>query len=180
MGEEVTLKGFPKLKLRAVREPNVRGAELQGFSVADQLPPVADGSSLIVFGDGLSDAPPDYGSNAGLFLYVGSHMHAAAENATAVLPSATVPEMAGSFTNFEGRVQRFHQALRPPGVARPPWMFLSRLLEMLGETGAVRDVESAFAAMAAATPGMESLTWKSLGLRGELLSETGQPVGAAE
>jgi NADH-quinone oxidoreductase subunit G len=179
-GKEVTLKGFPKLRLRAEREPNVRGAGLQGFSVADQLPPVSDGSSLVAIGDGLADAPADYGANAGFFLYVGSHMHPAARNATAILPAATVPEMAGSFTNFEGRVQRFHQALRPPGVARPPWMFLSRLLERLGEAEAVRDVESAFAAMAAATPGMESLSWKGLGLRGELLSETGQPVGATE
>jgi len=179
-GEEFGLASLPKLKLRADRAPNATGAELQGFSRSDGLPTVPDGATLIVLGDALSDAPAGYGANAGFFLYIGSHLHAASANATAILPAATVPEMEGTFVNFEGRVQRFHKALRSPGVARPAFMFLSRLLEHLGAGEGVLGVGDAFAAMAARTAGMEGVTWAGLGLTGELLSEAGQPAVAAE
>lgn len=179
-GEEITLAGFPKLKLRADRAPNVTGAELHGFKRSDALPNVPDGGLLIVLGDAMADAPADYGANAGFFLYVGSHLYPPTANATAILPMASVPEMEGTFVNYEGRVQRFHQALRAPGVARPAWMSLSRLLEHRGVGKGVLDVRSAFQAMAAGTTGMEDLSWTGLGLRGELLSEAGQPVVAVE
>ena len=133
-----------------------------------------------MLGDALSGAPADYGSNAGFFLYIGSHLYPAAHNATAILPASSVPEMEGTFVNYEGRVQRFHQALRPPGVARPAWMFLSRLLEHFGVGVAVREIPEAFAAMAAETVGLEGLTWASLGLRGALLSEAGEPAAVGE
>lgn len=180
LGDETALAGFPKLKLRAERAPNEAGARLQGFVRAGGLPAVPDGAQVVAMGDALAEAPPEYGANAGFFLYVGSHMHPAARNATAVLPAATTTEMEGTFTNFEGRVQRFHQALRPPGVSRPDWMFLSRLLEHLGRGEGVRDIAEAFAATAAGTAGMEGLSWTGLGLRGELVSEAGQPALAVE
>jgi NADH dehydrogenase/NADH:ubiquinone oxidoreductase subunit G len=179
-GEEQTLSGFPKLKLRADRSPNAGGAELQGFGRSGKLPTVGDGTQLVVLGDGLAGAPADYGANAGFFLYAGSHLHPAARNASAILPASTVPEMEGTFVNYEGRVQRFHQALRSPGVARPPWMFLSRLLEHMGEGTGVREIADAFSVMAGGTAGMQGLTWGGLGLRGELLSEAGQPAVAGD
>jgi predicted molibdopterin-dependent oxidoreductase YjgC len=179
-GDEVTLSGFPKLKLRADRAPNAAGAELQGFRRSDGLPDVSDGATLVVLGDALAGAPTDYGANAGFFLYIGSHLVPAAGNATAILPAATVPEADGTFVNYEGRVQRFHRALRSPGVARPGWMFLSRLLEKLGGEPGVREIDDAFAVMAMGTAGMEAMSWAGLGLRGELLSEAGQPAVAVE
>jgi NADH dehydrogenase/NADH:ubiquinone oxidoreductase subunit G len=179
-GEEVTLTGFPKLKLRAERAPNAAGAALHEFGRSDGLPEVPDGATLVVVGDALAGAPAGYGANAGFFLYIGSHLVPAARNATAILPAATVLETDGTFVNYEGRVQRFHRALRAPGVARPPWMFLSRLLEHLDAGIGVREIEDAFSAMSEGTPGMEGMTWASLGLRGELLSEAGQPAVAAE
>jgi NADH-quinone oxidoreductase subunit G len=179
-GDEVTLSGFPKLKLRADRAPNAAGAELQRFTRADGLPEVPNGATLVVLGDAISNAPADYGANAGFFLYIGSHLFPAVGNATAILPAATVAETDGTFVNYEGRVQRFHRALRAPGVARPAWMFLSRLLEQLGGEPGVREIGDAFAAMATGTAGLEGMSWAGLGLRGELLSEAGQPAVAAE
>ena len=137
-------------------------------------------ATLVVLGDALSGASADYGANAGFFLYIGSHMVPAARNATAILPAATVPETDGTFVNYEGRVQRFHRALRSPGVARPTWMFLSRLLEQLGGEPGVREIGDAFAVMATGTAGMEAMSWAGLGLRGELLSEAGQPALAVD
>jgi len=156
------------------------GAEMQGFQRADGLPVVPDGGTLVVIGDALRNAPAGYGTNAGFFLYLGSQLPPAVGGATAVLPVTTAAEMDGTFVNYEGRVQRFHQALRAPGVARPAWMALSRLLERCGAGETVLEVRAAFSAVAAGTAALEGLSWQGLGLRGELLSEAGEPAIAAE
>ncbi len=89
----------------------------------------------------------------------------------------TFAEMEGTFTNFEGRVQRFRQALQPPGVARPAWMVLSRLLAELGARDAVRDACAAFGDMSRAVPELAGLDWESLGLKGALVG-TPEPASA--
>jgi NADH-quinone oxidoreductase subunit G len=52
---------------------------------------------------------------------------------TWVLPMATHAEAAGSFTNFEGRVQSFEPAFPPKGDARPLWETLGRLARAMGK-----------------------------------------------
>jgi hypothetical protein len=59
-------------------------------------------------------------------------------------------------------------------------MSLSRLLEHRGVGEGVLDARAAFQTMAAGTTGMDNLSWSGLGLRGELLSEAGQPAVAVE
>ena len=109
----------------------------------------------------------DFGRAAAFFLYLGSHMTDAARNATVVLPVAGPGEAEGTFMNFEGRVQRFHQAMQPPGVARPGWMVIHRLLQALDDSHpAVRDVASAFSMVAEGASAFEGLTWAGLGLKG--------------
>jgi NADH-quinone oxidoreductase subunit G len=179
-GDEATLPGFPKLKLRAERAPNVAGARLVGFNTAEELPSVSDGATLVALGDSLGDAPSDYGVNAGFFLYAGSHLVPATANATAIFPAALPPEMEGTLINYEGRVQRFHRALRAPGVARPAWMSLSRLLEHRGAGKGALDIRAAFSSMAAVTRGLDELSWDDLGLRGRSLSEAGEPALVAD
>jgi formate hydrogenlyase subunit 4 len=56
-----------------------------------------------------------------------------------VLPAAAWVERDGTFTNFEGRVQRFRAAVDPRGEARPEWQIIGDLLAALGEDpGATR------------------------------------------
>jgi len=177
-GEEAELPGFPQLKLRAERAPNGAGARLLGFTERDALPEVAAGGTLAVLGDRLLDADPDYGREAGFFLYLGSRIGPAARNATAILPVAGPGEADGTFVNVEGRVQRFHQAMQPPGVARPAWMVLARLLREIDPgRAAVRDVRAAFAALASTTPEFTGLSWRGLGLKGAPLSAAA-PAGS--
>lgn len=177
IGEEATLAGFPKLALRAERAPNAAGAELFGFARTDEPPPVEAGAGLVVLEDPLEGHEPEWGREAGFFLYIGQRLSGAARNAHAVLPVTSFAEMEGSFTNFEGRVQRFHQALRPPGLARPAWMILGRLIRELdtrrsgaeaGETPL--EARQAFAAMAGAMPEMTGLGWDSIGAKGARLA----------
>ncbi len=172
-GETAALPTVPTLKLRADRAANVAGAGFFGGRRADALPNgaaggAAAGGALVVLDDELEGAGDDFGASAGFFLYVGTRLPGAARNADAVLPIATFAEMGGTFTNFEGRVQRFHQALRPPGLARPGWMVLSRVLARLGDGEAVNDVRAAFERMAAEAPPFAGLTWDGIGLKGAL------------
>ncbi|MDT8435338.1 MAG: 2Fe-2S iron-sulfur cluster-binding protein [Gemmatimonadota bacterium] len=166
-GEERALPGFPSLALRAERAPNGEGARMLGFTETDALPEAPADGALVVLGDRLEGAPADFGKRAGFFLYAGTHLSEAAGNADVILPVAGYPETDGTFVSHEGRVQRFRQALQPPGVARPAWLVLARLVELLGEDGAaVRDAPAAFAALAADHPAFAGLDWNGLGLKG--------------
>ncbi|MFQ5688738.1 MAG: molybdopterin-dependent oxidoreductase [Gemmatimonadota bacterium] len=165
-GSTAVLTGFPKLQLRADRAPNVKGAEALGFERADILPPGTPGELLLVLHEDLKDVDDSWGAAASFFLYLGEGIPSAARMAHAVLPVTRFTEMEGTFTNFEGRVQRFQAARRPPGIARPAWMILSRLLALLGEEAPVSDGPGAFRAIGEAVPAFAGLEWDALGLKG--------------
>ena len=55
-----------------------------------------------------------------------------AQMANQVIPIAAYPELEGTFTNFEGVVQRLHRAFDPPGEAKPA-------IEALTDLGMVLD-----------------------------------------
>jgi NADH-quinone oxidoreductase subunit G len=170
-GEEVALPGMPQLKLRAERAPNGAGASALGFQESDHATDAASGEVLVVVGHGAIDAAGDVGGEAEFFLYMGSHLTDLAQQATVVLPIAGPGEAEGTYVNFDGRVQRFHQAMQPPGVSRPGWMVVHRLLQVLDDTRpAVRDVASAFDQVAAEIPRFKGLSWAGLGLKGKGLA----------
>jgi NADH-quinone oxidoreductase subunit G len=115
--DEVVCPGFPGLARRRDLAANVRGLELLGFTRAGDDEGHGglgnDGGALFVLGDALADQPADFGAGAALFVYMGHRLTAAARNAHFVLPVSLFAEGEGTFTNFEGRVQRFW-----PGVQR--------------------------------------------------------------
>lgn len=51
--------------------------------------------------------------------------------ADVILPGAAFSEKDGSFTNMEGRIQRFEAAVSPPGEARADWDILDLLLKKM-------------------------------------------------
>ena len=65
-------------------------------------------------------------------IYQGTSWNPTAELADIVLASATHFEKSGTFTNFEGRVQRFNQALKPLEDSLPDTQILSGLAAELG------------------------------------------------
>jgi predicted molibdopterin-dependent oxidoreductase YjgC len=83
-----------------------------------------------------------------------------------VLPSAAYAEREGTFTNFEGRVQRFRAALEPLGEALPDWEILARIGRALGGRDPIYTATRAtevFDALAAAVPALAGLTYRALG-----------------
>ena len=174
--DEVPLPGFPLLVRRRDLAPNVDGAGLLGFErtgddeAKSGLEDVAghDGV-LLVLGDELADQGEDFGSGAGLYVYLGTFDSPAARNADFVLPITTFAEEEGSFVNAQGRVQRFWQGLQAPGSARPAWLVLGALAAALtgGNTpGGATDVLSQ---LAAAHPAFAGLTYDEIGTSGAVL-----------
>jgi NADH-quinone oxidoreductase subunit G len=174
-GPESVLKGFPKLRLRADRAPNVRGAEILGFQRADDPFAKASGhtGTLFVLEDELEGAPEGFGGSPALFVYIGSKMNTAARNsAHVVLPSPTFAEAEGTFTNYEGRVQRFGQALRAPGLTRPIWMSGSAVLTQLEAGEQFRTAGAAFAALASQSDEYAGMSYENLGQHGAMVAST--------
>jgi NADH-quinone oxidoreductase subunit G len=54
-------------------------------------------------------------------VYQGPNKNATSELVTYRLPATAYVEEEGHFTNFEGKVQKYHKALEPIGMARPDW-----------------------------------------------------------
>ncbi|MFW5697131.1 MAG: molybdopterin-dependent oxidoreductase, partial [Fimbriimonadaceae bacterium] len=66
--------------------------------------------------------------NVDFLVFQGVLQTEAAHYASVLLPQAAPAEGDGSYTNFEGRVQRMKQIIRAPGAAKPAWRIFSEVL----------------------------------------------------
>ncbi len=85
------------------------------------------------------------------------------------LPSAVYAEKEGTFTNLQGRVQRFRRAVEPLGESLPDVDILRGLAQELGlavpEGGAAAVLER----IGPGVPAFAGITWQSVGDGGQLL-----------
>ena len=135
------------------------------------------GGIIVVLGDMLEDQDEDFGANAGLYVYLGTHECAATKAAHLVLPVSTYAEQEGTFTNHEGRVQRFWPALQPPGMARPAWLILGAVVAALAGETAPRTAGEAFTNLTEDVPALNGLSYAGVGMNGAL-SATAAPASA--
>jgi len=118
------------------KNPNTAGAA-KIFSQADITPLVEKAKrgeldGLFIFGHDLAKI---YGAETlktvrqkvKTLVYEGWTENLTADAADAVLPSAVYAEKSGTFTNFEGRVQKFKKALEPLGDSKPTIEILQTL-----------------------------------------------------
>ncbi|MGA2864635.1 MAG: molybdopterin-dependent oxidoreductase [Verrucomicrobiota bacterium] len=163
-----------KLLLSPDRNPNSNGARLTGIAaqpMGSNLPRISEGirrgriKTLIVFGEDVTR----HGLGADLLgkletLIVSDILpNRTTELAHYLLPGCAHAEKRGTFTNTKGRVQKFTQAVEPPGDARPEWEFLHELLfNVTAQDGCV-SLEGLFNQMAREVPGFNGLTWAMLG-----------------
>jgi NADH-quinone oxidoreductase subunit G len=177
--DEIVLKGFPTLARRRDLAPNGRGADLLGMRRVggdDGTGGLDDVSAhagvVIVLGDGLADQGADFASGAALRVYLGTHAGPAAAAADFVLPITTFAEQEGTFTNHEGRVQRFWPALRAPGLARPAWLVLGALVAEGTGSETPRRADEAFARLVAVHDAFTGLSYDDIGTRGAVVNDT--------
>ena len=177
--EEITLAGFPTLVRRADLVPNASGADLVGMrrvgsdDASGGLAEVASHDGIvIVFGDALTDQDTGFGEEAALYVYLGHHEAVAARNADFVLPVTTFAEHEGTFTNYDGRIQRFWPALQAPGMARPAWLIIGALIGELTEQVGPRSAAEAFFALSGAVSAFSGISYDDIGTRGAVVNES--------
>jgi NADH-quinone oxidoreductase subunit G len=169
------------LLIRADKHPNTRGAELTlpaGGPDGRAILAAAAGKRIkllwVFHHDLVASGWPEAEVRAALeaaeiLVFQGTNAGAVSEAAHLVLPSAAYAERDGTFTNFQGRVQRFRAALVPLGEALPDWEVLARVGRALGATDPGFSGERAdrvFQALAAAVPAFGGMSYRALGDRG--------------
>ncbi len=91
------------------------------------------------------------------------------------LPAAVYAEKEGTFTNIQGRVQRFHAAVPPIGKSQPDLDILSRLASELGISLPGASTQQVFAEIGQCVSSFAGMTWQSVGESGQLLKpESGE------
>jgi NADH-quinone oxidoreductase subunit G len=169
------------LLVSADRNPNSAGSRrlaISGAELGERLPAIAAGIAggrvrgLIVFGEDVTR----HGIGAELLerldLLVVSDVLPNATTARAhyLLPGCAHAEKRGSFVNVKGQLQRFIQAIAPPGNARPEWEFLAECVgQVLGEPFP-STIEGLFNQMAREIPAFQGQTWAGLGDQGKRIS----------
>lgn len=160
--------------MRSDKNPNSKGGELVGFSYDDKavsafLAECAQGKyeGVIIFGQELSDFYGAEAVNAALSkvkwsIFIGSNRNLTSDYSTYVLPSAVYAEKDGTFTNFEGRIQKFNQVIQPLKEARAEWDILSRLAGELKIAVRYDSAEEIFNEMAAALEPFKDLNYEKL------------------
>jgi predicted molibdopterin-dependent oxidoreductase YjgC len=103
-------------------------------------------------------------------VWSGTNANATSALAHWTLPSAAWVEREGTFTNFQGRVQRFRTAVDPLGEALPDWDVVGRVLAGLGAAPAATRAEHWFRELAAGVPAYAGLTYQAIGDAGLMVT----------
>ena len=90
------------------------------------------------------------------------------ETAHIVLPRATYAERDGTFTNFQGRIQRLAAAFAPRGDSLPAWQIYQRLARGLGQSWPYGSAEAILTDIAAAVPSYAGLSYAKIGELGHV------------
>jgi NADH-quinone oxidoreductase subunit G len=175
-------KQVDALLLRADKNPNTRGAEAIGLKgekdVQEILQAAADGEvgALYIVGAerlaaaGLSDAVKAARESVEYIVMHASSECDILELADALLPSSTYAEKEGTFTNYQGRVQKISRAIPAVGNSRPDFDILTGLLVEAGQADfASADVAKVFNLMAAEVEPFAGLTYEDIPGEGALI-----------
>jgi NADH-quinone oxidoreductase subunit G len=165
------------LLIRADKNPNTRGAQDMGLpapATAPQLAALAqaiDQGSIKVLYAIDTDLQAAFGADMamrlaarldGIILQT-SHLRQGDPPARVILPSVTSAERDGTYTNFQGRIQRINAALRPRGEALPAWQIYTHLAQGFGQSWSYAAAEAVLADLASTIPGYQGLSYAKIG-----------------
>ncbi len=182
LGNEAPLARVPNLALRRERAPNLKGAELLGYTTnwAAATREALDAALVVVLDAELSEVDEAALAAArGAVVILGTVFNEGLRNAELVLPVTNMAEENGTYVNRDRRVQRYHQAKSQPAMARPAWWVAGEVLAGEGPSPSAPSTASeAFALLGERWPVFSGLTYADLGYTGRVLAE-GSPAGAA-
>ncbi len=179
-GNEAPLPGVEGLALRRERAANVRGAQLFGFQENERpLEGLTSGDILVIADEELASADAGAVSRAGAIIVIGTTLPEWAERSVAVvLPIANFTEQEGTFTNVDGRVQRFMQARAATGLARPSFWVLGDLLAAMGDGTGFFTAADAFASLAGSAAAFAGMSYETLGVKGAVIASAERQITA--
>ncbi len=102
-------------------------------------------------------------------VFQGSWNQPVAELADVQLPSAVYAEKEGTFTNIQGRVQRFSAAVSPIGESLPDLNILAQLASELGIPLPDVSAKQVLGEIGRYVESFAGMTWESVGETGQLL-----------
>jgi len=164
--------------LQADRNPNTRGAEAilleeGGFSLPQLIEsPGNQGFELLyvceqdLTGKLGEDQARKFINQFEFVIYQGSNENATSSLANLVLPAATYAEVEGTFTNFEGRVQKIIPAVEPLGESLPPWQIMNSLARASGFDYSYDSAAEVFEELAQSVVEFDGLTYQKIGDQG--------------
>jgi NADH-quinone oxidoreductase subunit G len=170
--------------VREDKNPNTRGAKEIGIGPREGgldfdgiLKQAREGKlkGLVIVGSCLGDLGDvevrEVLGGADYVINIASNESAVSQNSSLVLASATFAEKGGTFTNYRGRVQRFHRAFPPRAGAKEDIWILTRLGRKLGATWDYRSVESVFDELALKERFFLGLNYGTIGALGIQVGE---------
>lgn len=170
--------------LRADKNPNTRGSQDVGLPapataahLAALTQGIDQGTVKVLYAIGV-DLAAVFGAEAlsGLtakldcLIMQTSNELPGCEQAHVLLPSATYVERDGTFTNFQGRIQRLNPAFRPRGEALPAWQIYTRLARGLGHAWSYSSAEAVLNDIATTIPAYTGMSYAKIGDQGCLVA----------
>ena len=128
---------------------------------------VVDRDPVAVWGEARTKALM---SRLALSVYQGPNANAYSAQAQWILPAATFGEEDGTFTNFQGQVQRFHAAMKPLGQSRPDWEIWKDVLAVFGRKVPYVSPRDVFEDIANHEAAFKGLKWDELEPNGKRLA----------
>jgi NADH-quinone oxidoreductase subunit G len=177
--------------LRKDRNPNTKGAELilaeqKGLLVQSALDIARSGRLKFLY-IMHSDLDELYGeeirnilSNVETVVYHGTNLNGTVPAATHVLAAATYAEKEGTFTNFQGRVQRIFPAVAPLSDSRTTLAILRDIGRKLGSDVKSAQASEVFAELASRFGPFAGMNYGTIGLSGRLINEIPEGAVAAD
>jgi NADH-quinone oxidoreductase subunit G len=166
--------------ITADKNPNTRGAQLflpSGSGSQELLQASIEGNIRFLYifqQDLMSGHDPAFVTEAlakaDCVVFQGSWNNATAALADIQLPAAVYAEKEGTFTNIQGRVQRFHAAVAPLGESLSDLEILNRLALDLDVPLAGTSAAGVLAEIGQTVSAFAGMTWQTVGSKGRLLS----------
>jgi NADH-quinone oxidoreductase subunit G len=163
----------------ADKNPNTRGADvlgLEGSGTDELLRACAEGQVrflYVCYHDLMRACDADLVSKAlakvDFIVFHGAFGHATAGLADVQLPAAVYAEKAGTFTNFQGRVQRFNAAIQPLQETLPDLEIFAQLAAALGIAVPSASAEQVFREIGAQVGAFAGMDYRTIGSSGQML-----------
>ncbi len=113
-------------------------------------------------------------------IYHGTNHSEILDLATFAIPAATYAEKEGTFTNFQGRVQRIFPAVAPLAESRPTLEILRDLGKALGVEIPSAQASDVFRELGSKIPAFSGMDYNTIGLSGQVIKQAPEPAVAAD